>query len=105
MLHDFFYFTLFPKINVFKPHVNDFLIKESAIRKYIIDASVVFKWYYKKDEKDLRQAEILYGLLESDTGILLASEILNVLRLKKLIDNEKINNIISDICYSYFGRY
>ena len=82
--------------------VNDLLIRESAIRKYIIDASMVFKWYYKKDEKDLRQAEILYGLLESDTGILLAPEllvyeILNVLRLKKLIDTEKINSIISDM--------
>ena len=83
-------------------NINDFLIKESAIRKYIIDASAVFKWYYKINEKDLRQAEILYGFLESDTGILLAPEllvyeILNVLRLKKSIDSEKIDRIISDI--------
>ena len=35
--------------------LDDLLIKEPVIRKYIIDTSVVFKWYYKKDGVDFRR--------------------------------------------------
>lgn len=78
------------------------LIKESDIKRYIIDASVVFKWYYKKDEEDLVQAEVLYDLLKSDAYIILAPEllifeILNICRLKQEITANRAHKIISDI--------
>ena len=80
----------------------EYLIGEQQKRKYIIDASVVFKWYYKKNEEDLDKAETLYDLIISNDGILLAPElliyeILNILRLKEEIDNDMVELIISEI--------
>ena len=80
----------------------EYLIGEPRKRKYIIDASVVFKWYYKKDEEDLDKAETLYDLIISNDGILLAPElliyeILNILRLKEEIDDDVAGLIISEI--------
>jgi predicted nucleic acid-binding protein len=82
--------------------LSDHLIRESITKKYIIDASVVFKWYYKKGEKDLEKAKLLYGLLNSKDSILLAPEllvyeVLNILRLKKEISAGIVNNIISEL--------
>ena len=82
--------------------LHEYLIGEPRKRKYIIDTSVVFKWYYKKNEEDLDKAEILYDLIISNDGILLAPElliyeILNILRLKEEIDNDMVDLIISEI--------
>jgi len=79
-----------------------YLIGESVTRKYVIDASVVFKWYYKKNEEDLEKAKLLYRLLNSDDSLLLAPEllvyeILNILRLKKEIPTDVANNIVSEL--------
>jgi predicted nucleic acid-binding protein len=80
----------------------EFLIVESRIKKYVLDASVVFKWYYKKNETDLYSADILYNFLNSHQYILFAPqlliyEILNVFRLKDEISNETIDLIISEL--------
>ena len=80
----------------------EYLIGEPRKRKYIIDTSVVFKWYYKKNEEDLDKAETLYDLIISNDGILLAPElliyeILNILRLKEEIHNDMVDLIISEI--------
>lgn len=37
---------------------SEFIIKESLKRKYILDSSVVIKWYYSDNEEDLEQAII-----------------------------------------------
>ncbi len=80
----------------------EYLIGEPQKRIYIIDTSVVFKWYYKKNEEDIDKAKILYDLLSSEDNILLAPEllvceILNILRLKDEIDGSTVNHIISEI--------
>lgn len=82
--------------------VKDFIIKETNINKYIVDASVALKWYYRKDEDDLEKANMLYRYLWSDKDILMAPElltyeILNTLRLKKELDIEDIKSIISNL--------
>ena len=82
--------------------LKEFIIKESGIRKYIVDASVAIKWYYKEGEKDLNNAESLYGLLRSDKDMLMAPElliyeVLNTLRLKKDISLDDANGIISNL--------
>jgi predicted nucleic acid-binding protein len=91
-----------PNFNGEKTSVQEFLVKEIPMKKYIIDASVVFKWYYKKDEEDIIQAQIIYALLKTEIYLLLAPEliiyeILNICRLKKEIDLEKISSIISEL--------
>jgi predicted nucleic acid-binding protein len=82
--------------------VKEFILKESGTKKYIVDASVALKWYYRKDEYDLEKADMLYQYLLSDKDILMAPEllvyeILNTLRLKKDLDFEDIKSIISNI--------
>lgn len=79
-----------------------FLIGETGKKKYVLDASVVFKWYYKKNEADLHNADILYNYLNSDKYILFAPqlliyEILNALRSKDEISNEIVSSIISEL--------
>ena len=79
-----------------------FLIEESRRKKYVLDASVVFKWYYKKSETDLYSADILYNFLNSRQYILFAPqlliyEILNAFRLKDEISSEIIDSIISEL--------
>ena len=91
-----------PIFNGEKTSVQEFLVKEMPMKKYIIDASVVFKWYYKKDEKDTTQAKIIYALLKTEIYLLLAPElviyeILNICRLKREIDLEKISRIIKEL--------
>ena len=85
----------------------DFLIGESKVRKYVLDASVVFKWYYKKNEVDLCKADILYNFLDSKEYLLFAPdlliyEILNAFRLKEEIKNEIIDSIVSELYDAIF---
>ncbi len=82
--------------------LSEYLISESYRKNYVIDTSVVFKWYYKKDEADLYKADILFDLLNSEHCLLLAPklliyEILNIFRLKKDINNIIAKQIIADI--------
>jgi predicted nucleic acid-binding protein len=82
--------------------LREFILKESNIKKYIVDASVALKWYYGRDEEDLEKAEELYGFFWSDREMLMAPElivyeILNTLRLKTDIALEDIGLIISNI--------
>jgi predicted nucleic acid-binding protein len=80
----------------------DFIIKEHDLRNYIVDASVVFKWYYKKDEGDLEKAESLFKLLETDEAIFIAPglliyEILNVIGSKNNLYASYAESIIEEI--------
>jgi predicted nucleic acid-binding protein len=82
--------------------LREFILKESNIKKYIVDASIALKWYYRKNEKDLEKTEKLYGFLWSDKEMLMAPElivyeILNTLRLKTDIAPEDVSLIISSI--------
>ncbi len=82
--------------------LREFILKESNIKKYIVDASVALKWYYRKDEKDLDKAEKLYSFLWSDKEMLMAPEliifeILNTLRLKIDMALEDIELILSNL--------
>jgi predicted nucleic acid-binding protein len=91
-----------PTFNGEKISAQEFLVKEMPMKKYIIDASVVFKWYYKKDEEDIIQAKIIYALLKTNIYLLLAPElliyeILNICRLKEEINLEKISRIIKEL--------
>lgn len=82
--------------------LREFILKESNIKKYIVDASIALKWYYRKNEKDLEEAEKLYSFLWSEKEMLMAPElivyeILNALRSKTDIAPEDVSLIISSI--------
>ncbi|MCL4415612.1 MAG: type II toxin-antitoxin system VapC family toxin [Actinobacteria bacterium] len=81
---------------------SEYLIKESLKKRYILDASVISKWYYKKDEEDLHNASLIYDKLKSEKYILFAPdllvyELLNIFRTKSEISDEKISEILTEL--------
>jgi predicted nucleic acid-binding protein len=79
-----------------------YLIKEVLKKRYILDASVVSKWYYQKDEEDFKNALIIYNKLQSENYTffapdLLIYELLNIYRNKSELDSPRINKIISEL--------
>lgn len=80
----------------------EYLIKETQKKRYVLDTSVITKWYYKKDEEDLYNALIIYDILESKNYIFFAPdliiyELLNIYRIKLELDDSRINKIISEL--------
>ena len=80
----------------------EYLIKETQKKRYVLDTSVITKWYYKKDEEDLYNASIIYDILESKNYIffapdLLIYELLNIYRIKLELDDSRINKIILEL--------
>ena len=80
----------------------DYFVKETLKKRYLLDTSVITKWYYKKDEEDLHNASILYNNLRSEHYILFAPELLiyellNIYRTKLELDDAKINKIITEL--------
>jgi len=81
---------------------NNYLVKEALKKRYVLDASVVSKWHYDKNEDDLNNATIIYNILNSDKHIffapdLIVYELLNIYRTKLELDDEKIDEILSEI--------
>ena len=84
----------YPDFNSKEINYTEYLIKEAIKKRYVLDTSVVAKWYYKKNESDLGNASVIYNLLKSENNIffapdLLIYELLNIYRTKAELDNEK----------------
>lgn len=80
----------------------EYLIKETSKKRYVLDASVISKWYYDKGEGDLYNALTIYNNLKSESNIffapdLLIYELLNIYRTKLELNDEKINKILSEL--------
>ena len=80
----------------------EYLIKETQKKRFVLDTSVITKWYYRKDEEDIYNASIIYEDLGSKNYIffapdLLIYELLNIYRIKPELDDSKINKIISEL--------
>lgn len=80
----------------------EYLVREALKKRYILDASVVSKWYYDKDEEDLYNASIIYNTLQSENYIffapdLIVYELLNIYRTKLELHEEKINKILTEL--------
>jgi len=80
----------------------NYLIKEVLKKQYVLDASVISKWYYDKNEKNLYNASIIYNVLQSENYIFFAPdliiyELLNIYRTKLVLNNEKINKILAEL--------
>ncbi|MHB1334698.1 MAG: type II toxin-antitoxin system VapC family toxin [Candidatus Humimicrobiaceae bacterium] len=83
-------------------NLTEFIIKESQKRKFIIDSSVIIKWFYKKNEEDLEQANYFYNKSLKGYDIivvpdLLIYEILNFFKTKKEIPDDDVSTILNEI--------
>ena len=82
--------------------LKEFIIKEDIKRKYILDASVIIKWYYFENESDLEIANYIHEKVTGDEIIiaspdLMIYEVLNFFIFKLKIPSGKIANILSEL--------
>jgi len=80
----------------------EYFVSEALKKRYVLDASVISKWYYEKDEQDLFNAAAIYNNLQSRQYTffapdLLIFEILNIFRMKPGMNDLKINGIINEL--------
>jgi len=82
--------------------LKEFLIKEDIKRKYVLDASVIIKWYYFENELDLEIADYIHEKVSGDEIIiaspdLMVYEVLNFFILKLEIPYSKITDMLSEL--------
>lgn len=92
----------YPVFNNQEINYTEYLVKETLKKRYVLDTSVIAKWYYKKGEDDLRSASLIYNNLKSSNSIffapdLLIYELLNIYRIKLELDDKKISMIITEL--------
>ncbi len=80
----------------------EYLVKETLKKRYMLDTSVIVKWYYRKNEEDLNNASIIYSKLQSENFIffapdLMVYELLNICRAKMELTQTRISNIIAEL--------
>jgi len=82
--------------------INEFIIREIRKRKFIIDTSVIIKWYYRKNEEDLKQANFFYNKSKKGYDIIVAPDLLiyetlNFFKNKKDVTNDYVYTILNEI--------
>src|SRR4030065_2041922 len=80
----------------------EFIIKEDIKRKFVLDASVVIKWYYFENELDLEIADYIHEKVMGDEIIiaspdLMVYEVLNFFIFKLKIPYKKIADMLSEL--------
>ena len=82
--------------------LNEFIIKEDIKKKYILDASVIIKWYNFENESDLEIANYIHEKVIRDEIIiaspdLMIYEVLNFFIFKLKIPYSKIADMLSEL--------
>jgi len=82
--------------------VNKFLIQERSKEIFILDSSVIFKWFYSENEGSVEAARILYEKAVSRNFHILSPELLiyeliNVFRFRTKISVSLLEDIIREI--------
>ena len=82
--------------------LKEFIIKEEIKRKYVLDASVIIKWYYYKKESDLEVADYIHEKVARNEIMIISPdlmiyEVLNFFVFKLGIPAAKIEDIITDL--------
>jgi len=82
--------------------LKEFIIKEDIKRKYILDASVIIKWYFFENESDLEIANYIHEKVIRDEIIiaspdLMIYEVLNFFIFKLEIPSGKIADMLSEL--------
>jgi len=82
--------------------LSEFLIKEGSRNKYILDTSVIIKWYSRQNEDDLDQAMLFYQQVRENQVIiisldLMVFELLNFFICRLKLPKDKLSKILSEI--------
>ncbi len=82
--------------------LNEFLIKEGSKSKYILDTSVIIKWYSHENEDDLDMAMLFYQQVKENQIIiisldLMVFEILNFFICRLKLPQDELSKILSEI--------
>ena len=82
--------------------LSEFLIKEGSRNKYILDTSVIIKWYFRQNEDDLDQAMLFYQQVKENQVIiisldLMVYELLNFFICRLKLPEDKLSKILSEI--------
>ena len=82
--------------------LSEFLIKEGSKNKYILDTSVIIKWYSHENEDDLDQAMLFYQQVRKNKVIiisldLMVFELLNFFICRLKLPKDKLSKILSEI--------
>ncbi|MBM3706728.1 MAG: type II toxin-antitoxin system VapC family toxin [Actinobacteria bacterium] len=82
--------------------LNEFLIKEDIKKKYILDTSIIIKWYYSDNENDLDCARLFYDRVKNNQVIIVSLdimtyELLNFFVFKFNLPEDKINEVLAEI--------
>ncbi len=82
--------------------LNEFLIKEGSRRKYILDTSIIIKWYSSQNEGDLDMAMLFYQQAKDNnvliiTPDLMIYELLNFFVFKLKLPEDKISRVLSEV--------
>ena len=82
--------------------LSEFLIKEGSKNKYILDTSVIIKWYSHENEDDLDQAMLFYQQVRENKVIiisldLMVFELLNFFICRLKLPKDKLSKILSEI--------
>ena len=82
--------------------LSEFLIKEGSKNKYILDTSVIIKWYSRQNEDDLDQAMLFYQQVRENQVIiisldLMVFELLNFFICRLKLPKDKLSKILSEI--------
>jgi len=82
--------------------LSEFLIKEGSRNKYILDTSVIIKWYSRQNEDDLDQAMLFYQQVRENKVIiisldLMVFELLNFFICRLKLPKDKLSKILSEI--------
>jgi len=82
--------------------LKEFIIKEDIKRQYVLDASVIIKWYYFENESDLEAADYIHEKVIRNEIIIVSPdlmiyEVLNFFAFKLGIPSGKIDDVITEL--------
>src|SRR3989304_7091713 len=82
--------------------IHEFLIQEKSREIFVLDSSVIFKWFYSENESGTEAAKILYEKATTRnfhilSPELLIYELLNIFRFRTNISEKLLEDIIREI--------
>jgi len=82
--------------------LNEFIIKEGTKPKYILDTSVIVKWYFTENEDDFDVAMLFYEQVSNSRIIIISPELmiyeqLNFFISRHVLPQDKISRILSEV--------
>lgn len=82
--------------------LSEFLIKEGSRNKYILDTSIIIKWYSPENKDDLDLAMLFYQQVKENQVIiisldLMVYELLNFFICRLKLPEDKLSKILSEI--------